>query len=134
MSRRSLGGETLVEWAYFIGGTYFLLGAYCHFFEVINVGRAGGRVLFAGPLSGPSESGYWGSLLYLIGAALFEVAVVSAVVGLRSPHAALQFEWVPLACPVCAQRGRLILSRLGDGLGCVCVGGEPGRIRGYEDT
>ena len=93
--------ETLVEWAYFIGGTYFLVGAYLNWYEVINVGRSGGRVLWAGPNEGPSESGYWGSLLYFVGALLFEVAVVTAVVapiaGLHGPRVALAFEWVPQA-------------------------------------
>ena len=69
------GHENLVACSYFIGGTYFLLGAYAGHVEVINVG-CGQRRLLAWPSQATSISGYWGSLFYFIGAVTFEVAVV----------------------------------------------------------
>jgi hypothetical protein len=82
-----------------LAGTYFLVGAYLGWYEVINVGQPTRR-LWAPPSAGVSHSGYWGSLSYLVGAVAFEVAVVVPVVAPHAAHAQIVqilAEWMPQA-------------------------------------
>ena len=65
----------LIEYSYFAGSIFFTLGAYCGFFEVINVGRSGSGLRFFAS-SGTSPEAFYGSLFYLLGALLFNVACV----------------------------------------------------------
>lgn len=96
----------LVTYSYFIGGSLFGVGAYLNFFQVINVGVPGPNRLFAPPSAAPSSEGYWGSLLYFVGAAAFEVAVAFALV---APASLLHAEW-----------GKLYLNWLPQAVGGLC--------------
>jgi hypothetical protein len=89
--------RALVDYAYAIGGSYFEVGSYLSFYEVINVGRTQHRY-FAGPAGAMSASGYWGSLFYFIGASFFQVAVFVALFtpGLTT-RKQLVLEWIPQA-------------------------------------
>ena len=102
----------LVSYTYFTGGAYYTLGAYLGFFHVINAGHGfdnvGGHGFqtirwWAWPPSddggGHGAAAYWGSLSYLIGALLFQLAVVYP---LFAPHSwgfvpLLLFESLPTA-------------------------------------
>jgi len=72
-------GTALVEYGYLAGGTYFTIGAYLGFFNVINAGNA--RVAFWEPPPDDDfwDAAYWGSLTYLVGALCFQVAVIVVV-------------------------------------------------------
>ena len=81
-----------------------LLGSYASFFEVINVsdmdeGSSRRRRLWAPPSEGHSPLAYWGSLLYLIGAVIFQLPVtfplVATAEAVKVPWMALVFNWLP---------------------------------------
>ena len=91
-------GTALVDYGYLAGGTYFTLGAYLGFFNVINCGNARVVLLESPPADDFWDAAYWGSLIYFIGALCFQVAVVSVVaVGPGGPH------WVTLCLEYGAQ-------------------------------
>jgi hypothetical protein len=96
----ALGGwkrEVLVDYTQLWGGCYFVVGSYLGWFEVINVAQPTRR-LCAGPADGVSGTGYWGALLYFVGALVFQVAVVATVVAPDlSPAGELCWVWAPQA-------------------------------------
>lgn len=89
--------RALVDYAYAIGGSYFVVGSYLSYYEVINVGKRQHRY-FAEPAASMSQAGYWGSLLYFVGASFFQIAVFAAVFtpGLTT-RKQLVWEWIPQA-------------------------------------
>ena len=89
--------RVLIDYAYAIGGCYFTIGSYLGHYAVINVGReASGRFWFVDPSGGTSASGYWGSLIYFIGACSFQVSVSAMLFApTMEPSTALWLSVVP---------------------------------------
>lgn len=89
--------RVLIDYSYAIGGVYFTIGSYLSFFEVINVGLPpDDRRLFSGPSGGTSASGYWGTLIYFIGASAFQIAVLVVLLVPDLPFGAtIALSWLP---------------------------------------
>mmetsp|Transcript_41345 Transcript_41345/g.86598 ORF Transcript_41345/g.86598 Transcript_41345/m.86598 type:complete len:543 (-) Transcript_41345:107-1735(-) len=62
----------LVELCFLVGSLAFTIGAYLGWFSVINVGQDT-TVFISGPERVKSRAAYWGALMYLLGAVLYNV-------------------------------------------------------------